>query len=65
VAGEEISRRSSYNCVIVDSGAGGGALACNLAKAAQRVLLLEAGGDHENYNYQVPAIRGGSTRRVD
>jgi choline dehydrogenase-like flavoprotein len=61
VAGEEISRRSSCNCVIVGSGAGG-ALARN---AAQRVLLLEAGGDHENYDYQVPAIRGRSARRVD
>lgn len=62
MAGEEISRRSSCNCVIVGSGAGGGALARN---AAQRVLLLEAGGDHENYDYQVPAIRGRSARRVD
>jgi choline dehydrogenase-like flavoprotein len=59
-----MSRRSSYDYVIVGSGAGG-APACNLAKAAQRVLLLEAGGDHENYNYQVPAFNGLATEDED
>jgi choline dehydrogenase len=31
-------------------------LAANLALAGFRVLLLEAGGDDENYDYQVPAF---------
>jgi choline dehydrogenase-like flavoprotein len=65
VAGEEISRRSSYDYAIGGSGTGGGAPACNLAKAAQRVLLLEADGDHENYNYQVPAFNGLATEDED
>jgi choline dehydrogenase len=65
VAGENISHRSSYDYVVVGSGAGGGPLACNLAKAGQRVLLLEAGGDHENYNYQVPVFHGLATEDED
>jgi choline dehydrogenase len=65
VAGENLSRRSSCDYVIVGSGAGGGPLACNLAKAGQRVLLLEAGGEHENYNYQVPIFHGLATEDED
>jgi choline dehydrogenase len=46
-----------FDYVIVGSGAGGGPLACNLAKAGFKVLLLEAGEDRgESTNYQVPAL---------
>lgn len=56
----------SYEYVIVGSGAGGGPLACNLARAGHTVLLLEAGGDMgESPYYKVPAFHGASTEHPD
>jgi choline dehydrogenase len=55
----------SHDYIVIGSGAGGGPLAANLAKAGYRVLLLEAGGDpahdaggRENLNYSVPVFHG-------
>jgi choline dehydrogenase len=45
-----------FDYIIVGSGAGGGPLAANLALAGFKVLLLEAGGEEEPYDYQVPAF---------
>ena len=56
---------ADYDYIVVGSGAGGGPLASNLARAGQRVLLLEAGSDHENYNYQVPVFHGLATEDED
>jgi choline dehydrogenase len=56
-----LSAREEFDYVVVGSGAGGGPVAANLARAGMRVLLLEAGGDDENYNYQVPAFHGHAT----
>lgn len=51
-----------FEYVIVGSGAGGGPLAANLARAGHKVLLLEAGDDQgDNPNYQVPAFHPQST----
>lgn len=50
------NNQPDYDYVIVGSGAGGGPLAGNLAKAGQKVLLLEAGSDYEDYNYEVPVF---------
>jgi choline dehydrogenase len=54
-----------FEYIVIGSGAGGGPVAANLAKAGKHVLLLEAGGDGKNpqslFKYAVP----GSDPRKD
>lgn len=58
----DLSTLRGYEFVVVGSGAGGGPLAANLARAGRKVLLLEAGDDQgANPNYQVPAFHAKST----
>lgn len=54
-------QQPDYEYVVVGSGAGGGPLAANLAKAGHKILLLEAGGAAEPYNYQVPVFHGNAS----
>jgi len=56
VSCEQPANSASYEYIVVGSGAGGGPLAANIAKAGHRVLLLEAGGDEEPLSYQVPVF---------
>ncbi|MER5886388.1 GMC family oxidoreductase [Streptomyces sp. NPDC001941] len=46
----------AFDYVVVGSGPGGGPLAARLAEAGMRVLLLEAGQEHDDDNYLVPAF---------
>jgi len=54
-----------YDFVVVGSGAGGGPVAANLAKAGYHVLLLEAGGRQEPIDYKVPAFHSLSSEHRD
>lgn len=70
-------RDSRFDYIVVGSGAGGGPLACRLAREGMRVLLLEAGGDpaeakselfpqaHTGEVSQIPAYHGAATEEPD
>jgi choline dehydrogenase len=47
---------ADYDFIIVGSGAGGGPLACNLARKRFRVLLIEAGGRELPMSAEIPAF---------
>jgi len=46
----------TYDFVVIGSGAGGGPVASNLARAGYSVLVLEAGADCDTFNYRVPCF---------
>src|SRR5438270_10789086 len=56
-----VSDSDTYDYVVVGSGAGGGPVACNLAKAGFKVCILEAGSAPSTRTYSVPVFHGLST----
>ena len=57
-----------FDYIVIGSGAGGGPLAANLARAGFKVMLMEAGGDpclesgdRGRWMYEVPIFHGAST----
>lgn len=54
--GIPVSASAPVEYVVIGSGAGGGPLAANLARAGHKVVLVEAGGDDDGPDYQVPAF---------
>src|SRR5215467_9306912 len=52
---------SDFDYIVVGSGAGGGTLAARLVEKGFSVLLLEAGGEEQPFNYQVPVFHGLAT----
>lgn len=56
---------AEYDFIIVGSGAGGGPLACNLAKNGFRVLVLEAGGWDAPEVAQIPAFHAHASENPD
>ena len=60
-----------FDYIVIGSGAGGGPLAANLARAGFKVMLMEAGGDPcaqddaGRYMYEVPIFHGLSTEYKD
>ena len=54
-----ITTDAEYDFIVVGSGAGGGPLACRLAEANYKTLLIEAGNDQgNNVNVSIPAFQG-------
>jgi choline dehydrogenase len=49
---------SDFDYIVVGSGAGGGTLAARLVEKGCSVLLLEAGGEEQPFNYEVPVFHG-------
>jgi choline dehydrogenase len=45
-----------FDYIVIGSGAGGGPVACNLAKAGYKVGLIEAGGQPQSQSYPVPVF---------
>src|SRR5947208_15418446 len=56
---------AEFEYVVVGSGAGGGTVAPRLAENGFKVLLLEAGGEDQPFNYEVPVFHGLATEDED
>ncbi len=57
--------RDEFEYIVIGTGAGGGPVAANLARAGHRVLVLEAGGDGDNPRSRFKYSVVGSDPRAD
>src|SRR5690242_20518473 len=57
----EQSSSANVEYIVIGSGAGGGPLAANLAKAGRKVVVMEAGGDDAGPSYSIPVFHGLAT----
>src|SRR4051794_24652102 len=56
LTGIPVAAGAPVEYIVIGSGAGGGPLAANLARAGHKVVLIEAGGADDGPNYTVPAF---------
>ena len=59
-----INPDTTFDYIIVGSGAGGGPVAANLASAGFSVLLIEAGSGYDSLNIDVPGFHGQATQDI-
>jgi choline dehydrogenase len=63
--GKNLPPDAPVEYIVVGSGAGGGPLACNLARAGHKVVLFDAGGDDYPTSASVPFFTSRSTEEPD
>src|SRR5947209_6606031 len=61
ISGVAVSATMPVEYIVIGSGAGGGPVAANLARAGHKVVLIEAGGDSAGPSYTIPVFHGLAT----
>ena len=61
----DLEFHEEFDYIVVGSGAGGGPVACNLAKEGFKVGLIEAGGNDQPPEYNVPVLHPFASEHPD